>query len=400
MSHFSTEVGEEGEWPAPPERWSYSTLVEVETCPLRYALRRATYSGGMHGGVGYPDKLTEPALLGTTIHAAVEAVLRALRSSGVAGAHGAVTALRELGGYSVVVRSALDATLAAVRTNPRMEGHYERLDARLRRRIPEMRRVVQSLVSRIPEPSEGADVSAAGSNPGERGSAERPLGVGRHPEVHLRADDLRLKGQVDLLTVRAEAADIVDFKSGQPGEHHAEQVHLYGLLWLSDATANPKRLPVGSLTLAYSGHEVAVPAPADWTELHEATEARISEADASVAATPPQALLSDACSTCPVRHMCAAYWRTDASCSATAPFVDVEAIVLGRNGPKSWNARVSRTEQPALLRTMSESIEFKAGQTVRILDAVLEERSADDQEDHNVMVLTLVGGSEVWALAG
>ena len=43
---FSTRVGEAGEWPALPAHWSFSTLREVESCPLRYALRSRDLLGG------------------------------------------------------------------------------------------------------------------------------------------------------------------------------------------------------------------------------------------------------------------------------------------------------------------------------------------------------------------
>lgn len=46
----------------PPSIWSYSSLKEVETCPMRYSLSRADYPG-LWDQRGYP-RLPNPAAIG------------------------------------------------------------------------------------------------------------------------------------------------------------------------------------------------------------------------------------------------------------------------------------------------------------------------------------------------
>jgi RecB family exonuclease len=390
---FTSRVGEEGEWPGLPEHWSFSTLTEVESCPLRYSLRRAAYAAGGLGGSGYPDKTSEAALIGTVTHAAVERVVRVLRGvADVSNPQAVIEALRAVGGYSAIIDQCISSTEAQLALNPRMSERSARLGASLRRRAPEIRGVVQRLVSRMsplrfsdhPEPR----VSES------RAAQRRRLPLGPIPEAKLQADGQRFKGQVDLLTVKPDAADIVDFKTGSADEYHAEQVTLYGLLWILDEQANPDRSPVGTMTVAYAGSETDVPHPSDWGEVESTLLSRISAADDSISGTPT-ARLSDACSWCPVRHMCEAYWNSDHSGTGDWTFGDAEVEMLSRNGALSWNVRLVGAEGEALLRTTSEEVSFDSGATIRVLDVMRERQVADDGVSE-VIVLTTLASSETF----
>jgi len=390
-----TRVGEEGHWPDPPEHWSFSTLSEAESCPLRYALRHALYTGASYSGSGYPDNVTEAALVGTVIHAAVERVLRALRPvSDASDPAAAVTALRQVGGYTQVIDRCVGVVEQRLSSNPRMKDRVARLGTNLRRRTPEIRSAVQGLIARLPASSVLERLQSEPQPGGDPGLGRGPLVVGRHPEVRLRADAERFKGQIDLLTVGEEAADIIDFKSGQYDAHHAEQVLLYGLLWLLDSVANPSGLPVGTMTVAYAGSDTTVPHPPAWSEVENELRRRIAAADEAISGVPA-AQLSDECAMCPVRHMCEAYWRSDYPTIRVGSFVDVEAEILARNGSMSWTARLTRTAEHALIRTTSEETVLSELSTVRLLDVACEHQTADDGASEFV-VLTAVASSEIF----
>jgi hypothetical protein len=392
---FVTRVGEEGQWPDPPAHWSFSTLTEAESCPLRYTLRHASYTGAGYGGSGYPDKMTEAALAGTVIHAAVEQVLMALRSiSDVSDPAAAMIALRQVGGYTQVIDRCVRVVEQTLSSNPRMKDRVARLGANLRRRTPEIRGVVQGLIARLPPSSVSERPQLEPRPSGDAGFGRGPLAVGRHPEVRLRADAERFKGQIDLLTVGEEAADIIDFKSGQYDEHHIEQILLYGLLWLLDSAANPRSLPVGTMTLAYVDGDTAVPHPSTWSEVEIELRRRIAAADESISGAAV-AQLSDGCAMCPVRHMCEAYWHSDYPTIGVGSFVDVEAEIIARNGSMSWTARLTRTAERALIRTTSEEMVLSELSTVRLLDVACERQTADDGASEFV-VLTAVASSEIF----
>ena len=259
---FVAWTGLKGAWPTAPQYWSFSSLSEATACPRRYALRRATYASLRHGS-GYPDLITEASIVGTAIHEGIETTLRAMRDSGCTSPadEGAVETLRDLGGYTAIATTATQRILRDLEDNSRMQPHLERLAEKLGRRAPEMRRAIQTLISRmsvIPNAGRPAPVGQA-SVAGNRA----PISPGVYPEVSLLAKRERFTGRVDLLTRQGDEIEILDFKTGKPGQHHVEQVTLYGFLWMFDSVANPNQLPVTTLIIAYIDHHEPVPIPED-----------------------------------------------------------------------------------------------------------------------------------------
>ena len=135
-------------WPEPPTMWSPSSLRDVEVCPRRWALRRATYEAFGEGG--FPRRPSAPTLAGTVVHAVIERILEALGAAGCATTHDpkVVTVLRELGGLSALVEAATTETLADARRSPRFALIAERVEADLARR--DLRGEVQTSLSLAP----------------------------------------------------------------------------------------------------------------------------------------------------------------------------------------------------------------------------------------------------------
>lgn len=387
---FETAVGISGIWLGAPDRWSFSTLAEASACPRRYALRRASYPD-VWDRPGYPDRVTEAALLGTAVHEGVELVLRELNKAGCTSLadEQAVAAIRRLGGYSKIAARCVDDHLQRLGSNPRMAPQLDGLRARLNRRAAEMRRVIQALVSQSP---------AAPSKP-ERGSQQdgdpvkrARLGEGRHLEATLVAEELRFAGRIDLLVVHSDHADIIDFKTGQPSESHKLQLHLYGLLWQLDETANARQLPVGSLTLGYVDGTEKVEPPSDWGELCDWLRDEIANAESQVLAQSPTATPSVECWHCPVRQLCDEYWDSPfTSRDPESSFVDGEVSILSRNGPTSWLGRLTRDGSEVLLRASRDCEVMTPGSDVRILNLV-----AGKGEDLDGLILTLTRSTEVF----
>ena len=387
---FETTVGVSGIWRGAPNRWSFSTLAEVNVCPRRYALRRASYPD-VWDKPGYPDRVTEAALLGTAVHDGVEFVLRELDEAGRTSLDDehAVAVVRRLGGYSQIAARCVEEHLQKLALNPRMAPRLEALRARLEGRAAEIRRAIQALVSQSP---------AASSRPrrDRRQSGDLlkrgQLREGRHLETTLLAADVRFAGRIDLLVVRSDRADIIDFKTGQPAENHKLQLQLYGLLWQQDLTANAQRLPVGSLSLGYIDGTEEVEPPSDWGALHAWLRDEITKAESLVLAPLPAATPSVECWHCPVRQLCDEYWDSPfTSRDPQLKFVDGEVSVLSRNGPTSWLGRVTRDGSEVLLRTSRDGEALTPGSDVRILNAV-----AGRGEDLDGLIMTLTHSSEVF----
>ncbi len=402
---FATGVdGISGQWPSPPNAWSFSSLQEAESCPRRWALRRATYIG-VWDRSGYPPKPSTPALVGDVMHRTFETLVTAFANAGchALASECAVDVLRSLGGYSAVIERSIEQTLGQYEGNPRAVDRLESLRADLKNRVPEMRTRIQDVVARTtrattPDPIPPITGGATGPI-----SKRQPLSVGSHPEVELRAPEFRLAGRADLIRVKGDGCAIVDYKTGAPSPLHIDQIRMYAVLWAYDADLNPRQLPATELSLVYTDSTVQVEPPtlAETAELAAALRDRTETVESQVAVDLPMARPGvDLCGWCSVRHLCSEYWPFLEALPAgsrqelsPAPFGDCAVLIVARHGPKSWDIDVTSHGRNGLLRTPSDSTVFRPGDRLRILDAVL-----SDAEEDNRAIVSLTQTSEWWLL--
>jgi len=385
--------------PDVPELWSYSSLKAVETCPRRYVLSRATYAD-LWDRSGYPEVPSAAALFGDVVHDSLETIVRALAAHGCTSSSGpeAIGVLKELGGYSEVAKAMLAKRLSRLDDNPRLAGgRRERLQDQLEHRIPEAREEVQHYLHRmVLTPRQGTG-SGSGSGVGSKRYAR---GVGSHPEATLQAEDLRLWGRIDLLTVGVDRADIADYKTGAEDDSHLEQLRFYAVLWDRDGVSNPGSTPLRTLTASYPSRDVTIDAP-DGDQLHTLADAlaeRVAVADDSVRSEVPLAQPGDYCSFCAVRPLCSTYWSTAPDPAALKPgtWFDFEGIVVERNGIKSWWLHdQSPMKNRLLMRTTSAHHVFEPGQRLRLLGL-----RRDEDPDTEAVVAVLTQNSEVFVVTG
>jgi PD-(D/E)XK nuclease superfamily len=395
---FRTGIqGLDGVWPALPTLWSYSSLRDAEECPRRWALSRATYPA-IWDRPGYPPRPILPALLGDIVHRSLDLILRRLYEAGcesIADAS-AVDVLRALGGYSGLAERLIGEQMDSLQSNPRMADQVSGLRSALKARIPAIRQRVQALLVRATlVPRELAGEAAADAVPA---SGRAPLSTGSHPEVTLHAPQLRVAGRADLITLGPGSCSIVDYKTGAPDDHHADQLRLYALLWARDIELNPEAMPATSLTLSYATHDERVepPEPHALELLTQQLTDRIAATEGELMLRPPPARPSPTtCRLCSVRQLCDDYWGSAAIDAALTPqgFGDREGTVISQNGPRSWVIEVESVRR-SLLRTPTEDPGFRVGDRVRLLGAAL--ARDDDSGDETI---TLTRTSEVFQLA-
>lgn len=394
---FDTAIRDvQGTWPTAPPFWSYSSLKDAEECPRRWALTRATYPA-IWENPGYPPRPIQPAIVGDIVHRALDLILRALHERGCASIADptAVEAIKRLGGYSTLIEQLIEGELKRLETNPRMENRLAAIRASLQARVPDMRRRVQTTVVRTQlTPA----ASAASLDPSTATATRAPLPRGSHPEVSLKAPQVRLAGRADLLTVNDEGCAIVDYKTGQANEHHAEQLRLYALLWDQDSELNPDRLPVTALTLVYAtqDEQVEPPTAPELDTLASELRTHIAAVEDDIARRPPPARPeASVCHLCHVRHLCEEYWGSVAGVAPVAgSFADRQGTIVSQNGPRSWMIETQPARQRVLLRTPTEDPGFMVGDRVRLLDVVV----ADDEEA-DTAAISLTQVSEIFQLA-
>lgn len=402
---FSTKVqGLRGEWPGVPDKWSFSSLTQAQACPRQWMLSRASYPD-VWDRSGYPDRPHVASLAGDIVHSALETITRAFVGDGCTNVHSpeAVQILRRLGGYSAIIGAAIQECVNQLAGNPRMSSHTEKIVSDLGRRAPELKSKVQAIVSR----TDLEGVSDAGVHHGHASAAPGPLQPGLYAELSLAATDLGLGGRVDLLRRLESGCEVVDYKTGSPENHHADQVRFYAVLWSRDAERNPGRELATRLVLSYSTHDVEVEAPtaAEVDQIEAAASDAISQIRVALSRRPPPAIPTETnCRYCSVRHICDDYWTTFASGIAPSPsgdqrviFRDIEVNVVSRNGPTSWivapqASSASEAGDSALLRTPDDTMAFEPGTRLRLLNVT---ETHDDETQRRL--ITLTSSSEVFA---
>lgn len=388
-------------WPAPPSPMSFSTLRDIEGCPRRWALRRATYAFNVEKS-GYPQRLSRAAVAGAIVHRALERVVAMMketrnplvRSNPKSEATGEPSpdvnvvfqALRALGGISNLLDGVLSDLAQEWVANPRVKAHGQELKAEMRRELPSLRERVKHLLQNIDTKAGSSDwpnhvsrvtssnsllattaqlgvrepVIAAAPFPGPA-----QLGPGLHSEVPLFNAELDWFGKADLIRIADDECSIVDFKTGVEKEDHYTQILAYALLWIRDERVNPRRIPVTNLSVVYSDKTVVLDAPdsAETKKLAKDLAKRSGDARQAVSLTPPPALPSrEECEWCDVRQLCSVYWDAgtrrliDAAAELRsletfgidnavelAHLADLELGITARQGEWSWHARILQT---------------------------------------------------------
>lgn len=390
--------------PDAPRYWSYSSLKEVEGCPRRYSLSRASYPD-LWERRGYPQAPTPAAMFGDVVHGAIELILKALVGAGCSATKSAaaVTVLKSLGGYTAVLEQVLAGRLAQLDGSPRLRSEQRhRLERELGGRMPDARAEIQGYLSRmspLPSATPAPVCGETEGGDGRRARDRREIGHGPHPELELVAESLRLVGRVDLLTLQEDGARITDFKTGAEDPGHQEQLLTYALLWARDRVVNPSELPCRDLRAAYPNHEAVFPLPDDTTlgELESDLAARIQAADEAVEAVSPDARLSDRCRLCGVRPLCADYWddRSAARVPSTdGEWFDLEGAVASQHGAKSWVVDSAGGHGPILVRTPSTSETLPLGRSVRLLGV----RRVIDPDEPEALIAAMGVGTETFVL--
>lgn len=391
-------------WPEVPSEMTVTTLLEIETCPRRWALLAAAYPE-LWSGRGYPPRVTLAALGGTVVHLALERITRALVESGCGSVQdpAAVQVMRTLGGYTKIVNDCIQTVQARAATNPRALRVADFINRSLRAQVPDLRARTQRLLSSVRVP----DVHLSRAQPRQTGRAAHraPLAEGIYAELELRVPTLRWKGKADLLVITPTSCEITDFKTGAPDQAHEFQLQVYALLWSRDSDLNPSGRRADRLNVAYGSgqREVAAPAEARLKEVEHEVLARRDAAVRSVSHHPPEARpSSEHCGYCAARHLCGAYWdvqlETHGQQQTDRRFGDLEVTVTGRHGPASWDAVAEVSGwlphgKSVVLRT-SGDLSLQRHQRLRIVDAGI----TVDEDEAQPAAVTVGVLSEIYSV--
>jgi hypothetical protein len=387
---------------------SFSTLIELEACPRRWALKWGEYSG-LWEGRGYPLLPVQSSLEGTVIHRAIGRISAAISAKGCTSVRDecAVIVLRELGGYTAVLKECIVEIFKSYASNPRALAILETIRQRIAARIPELRSVVQMHVSRLVPNAHASAFASVRDSPSP--TIRRTLVYGSYTEVEVRDASLAWRGFIDLLNLSSSACEIRDFKTGSPKPEDELQLSIYAVLWSADSELNPSGRSANRLILSYSQQETKIPVPSEdgLAVLKDELRRRTASALATIARESPAAKpCVDNCEYCPVRHLCGEYWQwlpksSPIEESTESRFGDLEVILTGRHGPLSWDGSVNDAspKQPVniLLRTANLQFELRTGQKLRLLNVhITVPQRVDDEREQPICVVTMGTTSEAF----
>lgn len=390
MSRDIRQICAPTSWPDPPQPMSFSALKNIEACPLSWTLSSAEYSD-LWAGNGYPAKVGISAILGQTIHTAVEIVLRAARSPDDRSfASRMMSVVRASGGLSALIDQGLSAVLDDYADNPRMEALVNGFRRGTLTLPPTARTSLQSLLKKIAdEPTTVPDRRDSGATTGS--NEARALSFGIFTEIGLSAMGHDWYGKIDVLRNGPDSVEIEDIKTGAPKEADHEQLYVYSWLWWRDSARNPSaRLPT-RLSIRYidSSVDLAVLDESDLTQFEASLLDRTTKAIADVTGGAGEARPEAAiCRFCDVRQFCDTYWADSNLLEATAMngFGDAEARLTGILSPRTWRIETLtgfglETGTPAFLRGVLPSDLAQTGSIVRILGAKMIEPSVDEPDE-------------------
>ncbi|MDO9557108.1 MAG: PD-(D/E)XK nuclease family protein [Coriobacteriia bacterium] len=208
----------------------------------------------------------------------------------------------------------------------------------------------------------------------------RQFQTGTYSEACIESGVMGWKGIVDLLLVRSEGCEIIDFKSGEHSPDHELQLRAYAAIWLRAESQNAEQRRATTLKLVYPDGPVEVQTLSsdEDAELASQLVSRAEAARQAIVDPLPRATTSASeCPRCQVRHLCEEYWQVlqewRGADDRAARFVDLELAYEGMDGASFARGRVLRSsvlasDAPVLLR-LTEPIPSWASpeQTMRVL---------------------------------
>ncbi len=399
-------------WPGAPSWMSFSTLIELETCPRRWALAAAEYSD-IWNNRGYPSVPQSSALEGTIVHLSLQKITGALieNSCPSLADASAILTLRQLGGYTAIIMNSLERVLLPYRENPRASAVLGGIRTRLAAKVPDIRTRVQRYLSRIR--LEPCTIVHGETVIHPERELRHALQHGTYTEVLLQASKLGWRGVADMLTLSTTQCEIRDFKTGAPKEEHQVQLWTYALLWARDIGLNPAGRLADKLVLSYDERDVEVPSldVSKLCSLEDEIEKRSAAALADLQSGNPRARTSlENCMYCTVRHLCEEYWHWlprhyPKDEETKGRYMDIQIKLSSQHGPRSWDGEVEhgpdmQVGAAILLRTENLAFDLHPGQRLRLLNVhvSIPSEEADTRNGHHLIVVTMGSRSEMFLL--
>lgn len=363
-------------WTKPPSTYSFSSLAQIENCPLAWQLQNSQYDG-----LGrYPSRPVPAAIEGKIIHSVLEKFFRELARNGMPaiGSDSFQKTLKQLAILDLITQMVADHQME-IANHPRGAGFrikssVQELHNTFIRIFKEQYGKVRNITATSMAGLFDRSFSEVSVNSNFTQDYMALLeGRGVLTETSLCHPVLPFKGIIDFVWLDAGVV-ISDFKSGAIKPEHKEQLLLYALLWEANTGQTPCRAYV-----VYPDSSIMIEiTQAILSTVYNELAARLKAAQLSLLTTPGKANVSKTCQYCHVRQMCDSYWKSlETRIDASSQYHDIEIIVSGIPGDfgliglRADGSIVNLVYDKDVVKVMGP---FTKGETLRILGV----RTKDD----------------------
>jgi len=297
-----------------PKRLSYSSIKELDSCPLKYYYSHNERPGSDSHSNRYPQIVNVKTICGVIIHASINKIVRLLISKGCISTKDkkVFQVLKEIGGIINIVSKEINDQLIELKNNPRyfiQEEYYKK-------KITDQHEfIIQSIqyyfhkINFLSNLSEREKIANSKSTLGE-------LRDGVFTEIFLDNNDYGLIGFVDLLSIYNGNCVITDFKTGSFKDSHIDQMKFYSMLWYIDQLYNPRKEIAKNFVLMYLDNELVFEGPSEAENLQLLSKIinKIGIIKKDFESGNVLARYDEEfCGFCQVRQLCSEFWKVTCS---------------------------------------------------------------------------------------
>jgi hypothetical protein len=370
--------------------WSASTLNEVEECPKRFVLRRASYPE-IWSRAGFPNRISAAQVKGIVVHEVVSMIMQTVQNSAGLAEKSVMSFLKERGGYLELLRATLEKELLSANSNPRADLMVESIKREILTDLSEMRGLVQHFVKESIKYRPTASSRVEHEEINERPSTTfRILPI--NSEYKIVDSEFPIEGYLDLLLINEDIDHIIDYKTSKTiHDDYWDQLSLYAWLWYRSAKNTRKSDCRVEVISGASLSESRVIKIEDFPAIHMTVLDRIRNAELSITGEIAAKPSADSCKFCPVKVMCNAYWNMNENQSTEAKWSDMRIRVIANLGGNAWSVLKLSDDTPAMLIVGDrDDGSMEIGQELRLLNAY------KNEDEETGVVIRLSQNSEIF----
>ena len=370
--------------------WSASTLNEVEECPKRFALRRASFPE-IWSRAGFPNRISAAQVKGIVVHEVVSMIMNSVQNSSELAETSVMSFLKERGGYLELLKIVLEKELLSANSNPRAELMVESIKREILSDLSELRGQVQYFVKESINKLPAASSRVENEEINEMASTTFQIPP-INSEYKIVDSEFPIEGYLDLLLTNEVIDHIIDYKTSKTiHDEYWDQLSLYAWLWYRSA----KNLRKGDCRIeVISGanlSESRIIKIEDLPTIQMNVLDRIENAEQSITGEVAAKPSIDSCKFCAVKVLCNPYWNMNENQSTEAKWSDMRIRTIGSLGGNAWSVSILSDDTPAMLIVGDRddgSIEI--GQELRLLNAY------KNEDEETGAVIRLSQNSEIF----